>query len=143
MIYKKRGITLSSLVIYIVLFTSFTLFASNVSSNMNERLLKNRGEAINYTSLNKLQYNIDASSSESTSVTVTENEIVFSNNDKYVYDSENKVVLKNDGILCQNIDSFSVELEEKENAQKVTIQVELSKYLNAISKSIITCVEVD
>lgn len=138
---RKSGITLSALVIYIVLFTSFTIFASNVSSNMNERLFNNRGEAINYSSLNKLQYNIDDSAISSIDVTVSEGQMTYSNGDTYVYDSEKHAVLKNNGILCQNVETFTVNVEEGTNAKKVTIEVKFSKYLNTLTRRIVSCVE--
>jgi len=138
---NKKGITLSSLVIYIVLFTSFTIFVSSISTNMNERLLDNRGEAINYSSLNKLQYNIEDSSLESNDVIVEENAVSYTNGDNYVYNAETKTVYKNDGILCANVDSFNVTLEMGVNAKKVTIDITFSKYLNSMTRTIISCVE--
>ncbi len=138
---RKSGVTLSSLVIYIVLFTSFTIFVSNISSNMNERLFNNRGEAINYSALNKLQYNIDDSAVNSQDITVTETEINYSNGDKYVYDSENKMILKNGGVLCQNVEAFTVNLETGTKVKKLTATVEFNKYLNTMTRTIISCVE--
>ena len=139
---RKKGVTLSSLVIYIVLFTSFTIFVTNISSNMNERLLDNRGEAINYSSLNKLQYNIDDSALNSTDVTVTSNSITYSNGDVYTYDSANKIILKNNGVLCQNVQSFVTSVGTNEDVKRVTIVVGFNKYLNTMTKTIISCVEV-
>ena len=138
---KKRGITLSSLVIYIILFTSFTIFVSSISSNMNERLLVSRGEAINYSSFNKLQYNINDSAMKSSDVTITSSSITYSNGDSYTYDSTNKAILKNNGILCQNVNNFSVTLGTATNAKKVTIIVGFNKYLNTLTRTIISCVE--
>lgn len=139
---KKIGVTLSSLVLYVVLFTSFTIFVSSISSNMNERLFDNRGEAINYSSLNKLQYNIENSAMSSTDVVVSESEISYSNGDTYVYDSTNKVILKNGGILCLNVESFTATIESGINTKKVTLGVAFNKYLNSMSKTIISSVEV-
>ncbi len=137
----KRGITLASLVIYIVLFTSFTIFVAAISNNNNERLFNDRGEAINYSTLNKLQQNIEDSSLTSNSVSITENEINYSNGDSYSYDSEDKVIYKNGGILCLNIESFDLSIEEGINTQKVTINISFNKYLNTMTKTIISCVE--
>ena len=138
---SKKGITLASLVIYIVLFTSFTVFVSSISSNMNERLFDNRGEAINYSSLNKLQYNIENSALESNNVVVSSNQISYSNGDDYVYNSESKVIYKNGGVLCLNVDSFLASQSIGENSKKVTIELTFNKYLNQMSKTIISCVE--
>lgn len=137
----KSGITLASLVIYIVLFTSFTVFVSFTSTNMNERLFDNRGEAVNYSNLNKLQYNLENSSLESQDVVVTSNEISYSNGDTYVYNETDKVIYKNGGILCLNVESFTTSLETGINTKKITVDVSFNKYLNIMAKTIITCVE--
>ena len=138
---KKNGVTLASLVIYIGLFTVFTLFVSGISSNMNERLFNNRGEAINYTSLNKLQFNIEESALNSNDITVSANSINYSNGDNYVYDETNKIIYKNGGILCLNVDNFTVNVEAATNAKKLTIDITFNKYLNILTKTIISCVE--
>lgn len=138
---KKNGVTLASLVIYIGLFTVFTLFVSGISSNMNERLFNNRGEAINYTSLNKLQFNIEESALNSDDITVSANSINYSNGDNYVYDETNKIIYKNGGILCLNVDNFTVNVEAATNAKKLTIDITFNKYLNILTKTIISCVE--
>ena len=138
---KKNGITLAALVIYLGLFTVFTLFVSGISSNMNERLFNNRGEAINYTSLNKLQFNIEESALNSEDISVSSNSIDYSNGDSYVYDATNKIIYKNGGILCLNVDSFTVNIEAGTNAKKLTIDITFNKYLNILTKRIISCVE--
>lgn len=139
---NKNGITLASLVIYIFLFTGFTIFASNVSTNLNEKLFDNRGEAINYSNLNKLQYNIDNSALNSTGVTVSANKITYTNGDVYEYDTSKKAILKNDGVLCLNVESFSASVEEKTDIKKVMISVGFNRYLNTMTKTIVSCVEV-
>lgn len=139
---KKSGITLSSLVLYVVLFTTFTIFVSSISSNMNERLFNNRGEAINYTSLNKLQYNLENSALNSNDVLVTQTEVSYSNGDVYTFDSANKLILKNGGILCMNVESFITTFDTQKTAKKVTLQVKFSKYLNSMTKVIVSTVEV-
>ena len=138
---SKNGVTLASLVIYIMLFTIFTVFVSGMSSNMNERLFDNRGEAINYSSLNKLQYNINDSSLQSYNVIVNENEISYSNGDNYVFDETKNIIYKNGGILCSNVESMAVSLETGMNTKKVTLTVSFNKYLNTMTKTVISCVE--
>ncbi len=138
---SKRGITLASLVIYIVLFTTFTVFVSTMSNNMNERLFGDRGEAINYSYLNKLQYNLEDSASNSNDVVITESQISYSNGDNYVYNAEQKTLYKNGGILCLNVDNFETNIEMGTNTKKITINISFNKYLNNITKTIINCVE--
>lgn len=137
----KKGITLSSLVIYIVLFSVFTVFVSTTYSNMNDNLLSSRGQAINYASLNKLQENIENSSIESESVLVTDSSISYSNGDTYVYNLEDKCITKNGGVLCTNVDSFTVTVAKTEGMIRVSITVKFNKYLSELERQIITCVE--
>lgn len=137
----KKGITLSSLVIYIVLFSVFTVFVSTTYSNMNDNLLESRGKVINYASLNKLQENIENSSIESTSVSVKAGSISYSNGDIYVYNLEDKCITKNGGMLCTNVDSFTVTETKIEGMIRVSITVKFNKYLNELERQIITCVE--
>ena len=138
---SKKGVTLASLVIYILLFTTVTVFVSAMSSSMNERLFDDRGEAINYSNLNKLQYNINDSSSQSNDVIITENTISYSNGDNYIYDDSSNVIYKNGGILCSNVENLTATLGSGINVKKLTLTVEFNKYLNAMSKTIISCVE--
>lgn len=149
----KKGITMTSLVVYILLFTTFTIFVSNISGNLNDELLDDRGQAINYSNLNKLQYNIDNSSFESNSVRITTETaesgeaikytISYSNGDTYEYDREKQVIYKNKGILCKNVSEFEAKVEDSINEQKVTIDIDFNKYLNEVTgKQIISCVEV-
>lgn len=138
---SKKGITLSSLVIYIILFTSFTIFVTMTSNNMNEKLFDSRGEAINYSNLNKLQYNMEDSALKSKDVVVSSNQISYSNGDTYIYSDTEKVIYKNGGILCLNVESFAAGVETGINAKKVTIDISFNKYLNTMTKTIITCVE--
>lgn len=137
----KKGITLSSLVIYIVLFSAFTVFVSTTYSSMNDNLLSSRGQAINYSSLNKLQENIENSSVESTNVLVTDDSIAYSNGDTYVYSQDEKCITKNGGVLCTNVDTFEVAKSSIEGITKVDITVKFNKYLNELERQIITCVE--
>ena len=137
----KNGVTLASLVIYIVLFTGFTIFVSITSTNMNNRLFDNRGEAINYSYLNKLQYNLENSSMESHDVTIEDNGITYSNGDIYKYNIDEGVIYKNGGVLRLNVSSFTANIEAGTSTKKLTLNISFNKYLNVIEKSIITCVE--
>ena len=137
----KNGITLVSLVIYITLFTTFTLFVSGISNNMNERLFSNRGEAINYTNLNKLQYNFENSALNSNDVILNGNQISYSNGDNYWYDTTQKIIYKNGGVLCLNVENFWATVDENLNEKKVTVNVSFNKYLSTMTRQIITSVE--
>jgi len=138
---SKSAITLASLVIYMVLFTTFTVFVSIISNNMNERLFNNRGEAINYSNLNKLQYNLENSALNSKDVVVSGNQISYSNGDRYYYDMQQKIIYKNDGIICLNVESFNANVDTGINTKKLTVNISFNKYLNVMTKTIICSVE--
>lgn len=138
---KKRGITLASLVIYIILFTGFTAFVTSMSNNMSAKLFDDRGEAINYSNLNKLQYNIEDSALKSYDVMVTANQINYSNGDNYIYNKDEKILYKNNGILCQNVEGFEVTIETLPNGKKVVLNVSFNKYLNTMTRTVVSCVE--
>ena len=140
---KKSGITLSTLVIYIALFAIVTVVVSSVSANMNERLFNSRGEAINYTNLNKLQYNLESSATESNKLSVIDGYVNFSNGDNYSYDAEQKVIYKNGGILCTNVEKIDSSYESNATGTMVGLEVTFSKYLNTIKRTITICVRGD
>lgn len=137
----KKGVTLTSLVIYVLLFATFTVFVASTYSNMNDKLFANRAKAFNYSSLNKLQENIENSSMQSESVLSDTNTISFSNNDKYVYDSANRCITKNGGILCTNVKSFTINQTNSNGINNIQISVVFEKYLNELSRSIVCSVE--
>lgn len=105
---KKSGLTLTSIVVYVSLFFVFTVFAIAMSTNMNYKAMEEKANIYIYEQFNKLQYNIVTSSQNSTSVDNIYNKIVFSNNDEYSYDSDKKVILKNNGTLVKNVGNFRI-----------------------------------
>lgn len=140
---QKKGVTMASIVVYVILFSVITVVLSLVYTNMNDKLFQDRGRAINNTSFNKLQYNINSSAVSSTNVTVSNSNIVFSNGDTYVYYKEKGIVLLNSGVLCTNVEEFNVVLTTLNNVKKVSLDVKFNKYLNELEKNIIACVEVE
>ena len=138
---NKKGVTLTSLVIYLVLFTIFTVFTMNISTNINESLFNDRGEAINYSNLVKLKANIETSALNSNDVLTLDNKITFSNGDEYQYNENGGNIKKNGGILCTNINSFNVSILEQNSSKKIDINVGFSKYLNEVNTEIISIVE--
>lgn len=136
----KKGITMASLVIYIIVFSMITVVLSMIYTNMNETLFFNRGRSINYTTFNKLQYNINESTLASDLVMVSDGEIIFSNGDVYSYDADKKIILLNGGVLCSNISEFYTTSDTYN--KKIEIKVKFNKYLNELEKTIISSIEV-
>lgn len=139
----KKGITMASLVIYVVVFSTITVVLSLIYNNMNDTLFFNRGRSINYTALNKLEYNMEYSASNSIDVEVTADSIIYSNGDKYTYYEEEKIIMLNDGIFCTNVTKFEPVLIEGNEANLVRLKITFNKYSNELNKEIVSSVEVD
>ncbi len=127
---NKRGITMTSIIIYVILFFVFTITVTVISSNFNLKLFTDRGLSININSFNKLQYNLLMSGKESSLVAIIGDELVFSNNDSYTYDSEKGVIRKNDGTLVSNVKSYSVNITEGDNGELLEVKIMFKKYLH-------------
>ena len=133
---NKRGITVSSIVIYVLLFFMFTTVITTVSSRINKRLFDDRGKAINITAVNKLEYNLldSADKSYNAKVNVVGNKttVTFSNSDKYVFDLDDNVIYKNDGKLVKFVEECSVEVVDN----TLDINITLNKYINEVTRNI-------
>ena len=105
---NKSGITMISIVIYVMLFFVFTSFAILLSTNINYKTLSDKGDIWVNEQFQKLQYNLLTSGKSSDNVDRITERIVFSNNDEYTYDSDKKQILKNGGVLVSNVEYFNV-----------------------------------
>lgn len=105
---QKKGLSLVSMMLYVVLFFTFATIAVAVSTNMNVKTLSEKGRLYCNEQVQKLQYNILDSAKKSTYYDNIENSIVFSNNDEYTYDIDKKIILKNGGILVTDVTTFEI-----------------------------------
>ncbi|MCX8073986.1 MAG: hypothetical protein N2749_00155 [Clostridia bacterium] len=121
---RKLGLSLVSIVLYVILFFTFVTFAVAISSNVNYSVLGQKGELYVNEQYSKLQYNLFNSAKNSQSVSLINNKIVFSNNDEYSFDTSRKVIYKNNGILVNGVDNFAI------NSVDTTNLVDNSKYLS-------------
>lgn len=133
---KKRGITVTSIVLYVILFFLFTSVTTVISSRFNKNLFNDRGNAINVTAINKLEYNLlnSANNSYMASKVVNGNKttITFSNSDTYVFDLDDKVIYKNGGKLIKHIKACEINY----NNELVDIDITLNKYTNEVTRNI-------
>lgn len=129
----KKGITMTSLVVYIVLLAAFTGIALMVSSNLSDSVFSDKGVSINMASYEKAMYYLNKSAMESTSVTVTDSSVTFSNGDAFEYDDAKNELKMNGGILCKNISKFSVGNVEN---NLLNIEIGLKKYTNTMERTI-------
>ena len=136
---KKRGITLTSIVIYIILFFLFTSFITVLSTRLNKNLFDDRGMAINVNNVNKTEYNLLKSGNESESITITDidsnsKSVSFSNGDTYVFNNDSNSILKNGGILVKNVIYDASNMTYTDNL--LNVKLTFNKYLNEIERTI-------
>lgn len=132
---NKKGITMTSIVVYVMLFFIFTSVAITISTNMNFEALSEKGNIINNKNIQKLQFNLLNSAKSSSNVYNISGKIVFSNNDEYYFDSTKREILKNDITLVKDVEKFNIisssEFVENVNENKsVSVEVMLKKYGN-------------
>ncbi len=147
----KKGITLISIIIYLLLFTTFIVFAVSTSSNMNRNILIDKGLSIIELEYSKLYTNLFDSAKNSNYFNITENKIYFSNGDEYKFDKEKGIIYKNTGILCETLSDFKkLEVSSISNttlekyilssSESLYINIELRKYDNTLNRDIIVTV---
>lgn len=127
---RKRGITISSLVIYVVLFFVFTFFVTSVTANVNKTMFIERGKVNNTKNISKLNSYFVGSSKKSNDVYLVDGNIVFSNNDEYRYDANKKILYKNDKVILKNVTKFVPVVESVgSNIKELDIEVQLEKFM--------------
>jgi len=133
---RKSGITVTSIVVYVILFFTFTAVATTISSRFNRTLFDDRGKAINITAINKLEYNLLNSANNSynveESVETNKTTLTFSNSDIYVFDLDNNIVYKNGGKLVKFVKAYNITLDDN----MIIIDITLNKYTNEITRTI-------
>lgn len=129
----KSGITMASLVIYVILLTAFTGIALIVSNNLSISLFEDKGAAINTTSYDRIQYYLNKSAIESSTVNVNGADVTFSNGDTFSYNTETDELSMNGGILCKDVYGFSaVKLE----SGILSVTLNLKKYTHNMERTI-------
>lgn len=133
---NKKGITVTSITVYIILFFMFTTITTIISSSFNEDLFKDRGTAINITAINKLEYNLLKSADESDNIkgNVQGNKTIltFSNSDVYTFDGDKNIIYKNGGKLVGFVKDFEIKLIDN----ILDMDITLNKYTNEVSRNI-------
>jgi len=140
---NKRGISLISIVIYVALFFAFMTFATVMATNMNYTSLSYKGQVINQENFQKLQYNILNSAKQSTSIDNISGNIIFSNEDEYVFDASKKQVLKNGGKIISDVTSFEIKsVDDLIGVPTSFLKKENGEYINLNTSKDYICINV-
>lgn len=146
---NKKGLSMVSMLVYVVLFFSFSAFAVGMSTNMNYQTLSEKGTIVNNEQLQKLQYNLLNSAKKSTTIENISGKIVFSNNDEYTFVESDKKIYKNGGIIATDVESFKIiDVSDLENTPEnftsnldlnldyVCVEVIFTKYSQTLTEKI-------
>lgn len=150
---NKKGLSMVSMLVYVVLFFSFSAFAVGMATNMNYKSLGEKGQIVNNENLQKLQYNLVNSAKDSNTIEDISGKIVFSNNDEYKFDETEKKVYKNGGIIATDVESFKIiDITELENTPEnfsdnidsnidyICVEVTFTKYSQTLTEKIFVTV---
>lgn len=136
---KKSGLTMVSIVMYVVIFFALTAIATSVTMAMNSNSLKDKGTMYVQESEIKLKNNLLNSFENSDNITKINNKIVFSNNDEYYYEPQNKTIYKNGGILIQNVEQMTFELNSNGKLISLKLNAEILKFNQSKNIEFYTC----
>lgn len=150
---NKKGLSMVSMLVYVVLFFSFSAFAVGMATNMNYKSLGEKGQIVNNENLQKLQYNLVNSAKDSNTIEDISGKIVFSNNDEYKFDETEKKIYKNGGIIATDVESFKIiDITELENTPEnfsdnidsnidyICVEVTFTKYSQTLTEKIFVTV---
>ena len=125
---SENGITLTSLVIYIVVATivigTMAIVSSFFFSNMN--LIRYQDQyAVEFNKFNMFFIN-DVKSNKTAQIQA--NQIIFEDGTTYQYSAENKSIYRNNVEVAKQVESlnFTTENYQVENTTKILINVEMS-----------------
>ena len=129
---KKSGITMVSIVIYVVIFFALVAIATGTTMAMNSNSLKDKGKIYVNEAEIVLKTNFLNSLNNSKNINIIDNDrIVFSNNDVYRYDDDKDILYKNDGIFIQNITEFNFsKIESQHGITSINVTGTILKYGN-------------
>lgn len=126
---KKSGLTMTSIVMYVVIFFALTILATGVTMAMNSNSLQDKGKIFVEEENLKIKKNIKLSLENSKNVYKIGDKLIFSNGDEYSFDNSTRILYKNGGILSQNLLSFEINIKEKMNVTYgVNVKYTLEKY---------------
>lgn len=125
----KKGITITSLAIYVVSFFTLLTITLSFNTNMTKLNFIKRGMIKNYKDVGIVNVNLLKSSKESKEAYKLGDSLVFSNNDEYYWDKNTKKLYKNKKLLCKNVEDFTYSINEETNkAKKIALFVVYNNY---------------
>lgn len=129
----KQGITLVSLVLYVILLFGFIAITLTVSGNFTSNIFEEKGLSTNLSNYDKLMYYLNKSASESNNVEIVDNTATFSNGDVYTYDDAKHTIFLNEGILLKDVTNCTI---ENYLTSSIVVNCTFTKFSSQITRSI-------
>lgn len=137
---KKTGITIVSLIVYVVLLASITGIAAMVSTSFNGNVLEEKGETAGLANILQVIYEVNESAKNSYNLTITtegnNTTFIFSNGDKFEFNDTLKVLYKNGGVICDNITYFLLFNNITGTSSHYSLYLKTNKYNSVIEREI-------
>lgn len=125
----KKGITVTSLVIYVVSFFTLLTITLSFNTNMTKLNFNKRGLINNYKDVGIVNVNLLKSSKESKEAYKLGDSLVFSNDDEYFWDKNSQKLYKNKKLLCKNVKDFTYSINEESNkTKKIALFISYNNY---------------
>ncbi len=131
---NEKGITLTSLILYVLIITAALALLANLSQYITRNLKKIDNNSISSEEFNKFNSNFVKDIKESNSVVITSTgqnyTIVLSNGANYNYYKKDKSIYKNYHKIAQNICFFTAEQKVINNKKVVKVKIGTGKNEN-------------
>lgn len=133
---NNKGVTLTSLVIYIVLITVVMAIVMRITTHFSNNM-EDVADVAFETEFNKINlYLLDEAKKTGNEINeITEDgmSVYFAQGNRYVYNNEDKIIYLNDGIkICENVESCLFEKKVAENGKEV---ISLTITINETTKT--------
>ena len=125
--HLKNGITMMSLVIYISGFLIVICVVAGITSFFYGNSTLMTQELYSSSEFNKINlYLVKESEHKGNRVKEISPNLEFSNGDKFLYDSANKLLYYNSICLCEDVQDFTVQSEYTSGKEVISVKVEFT-----------------
>jgi len=123
---RNKGITLISLIVYIILSIMVLSMLTVLSMNFRDNINNLDESTVKDTEFDKLNLQLLKETKTENNLVdeeqTTSNKLVFTNGNTYTYE-ENNIYLNNNIKIAENIEIFNVQVSNENNKQKIKVSV--------------------
>ena len=136
---KESGITLVTLIVYLMIVSAILAALTNLSSHVYKNIGKLGSENLSAEEFNKFNVNFIKSVKSNKKATVTNNNqnvtIVFDDGTTYNYINGEKSIYKNKIKIAKNINYFTADVQNINNKNVIQVQIGTGKKDTAVGNN--------